>query len=305
MVEELVGRTVYIKDVIYMNFGIMQGRLTPSNGRGIQFFPFDSWRSEFSIANSIGLQEIEWIFDYDRFDNNPLWTEAGCNDIIREINETNIMVNTVCWDYFMRKPFHKIKDFDERNVCLEENKKFFVRTLEGMEYIGANLIEIPLVDNSSAKTEKERNLIIEFICFCCDRAAEKGIMVGLETDFPPIDEPVSFRKFLDSIGRENVKANFDSGNSSGIGYDAVDELTALNQYVQNVHIKDRLQGNGTVKLGTGSADFDKVFSTLKQIDYKGSFIMQAARSEDGTEADNIIDQIKFVKGYLKKYGFEA
>ena len=48
------------------SYGIMQGRLTPSNGRGIQFFPFDNWQQEFITGSSIGLNEIEWIFDYDR-----------------------------------------------------------------------------------------------------------------------------------------------------------------------------------------------------------------------------------------------
>ena len=38
--------------------GIMQGRLTEPNGRGIQFFPFDNWRPEFEAAKEIGLDEI-------------------------------------------------------------------------------------------------------------------------------------------------------------------------------------------------------------------------------------------------------
>ena len=47
-----------------LSFGIMQGRLTPANGRGIQFFPFENWENEFMDCARIGLDEIEWIFDY-------------------------------------------------------------------------------------------------------------------------------------------------------------------------------------------------------------------------------------------------
>ena len=52
--------------------GIMQGRLTPPKGRGIQFFPFDYWENEFWMAKELELDEIEFIFDYDRYDQNPL-----------------------------------------------------------------------------------------------------------------------------------------------------------------------------------------------------------------------------------------
>ena len=33
-----------------ISFGIMQGRLTPSQGKGIQFFPFDHWEKEFELG---------------------------------------------------------------------------------------------------------------------------------------------------------------------------------------------------------------------------------------------------------------
>lgn len=65
-----------------MNFGIMQGRLTKPKGRGIQFFPFENWENEFWIAKEIGLNEIEWIFDFDNFKENPLWTSEGRKKLI-------------------------------------------------------------------------------------------------------------------------------------------------------------------------------------------------------------------------------
>ena len=47
--------------------GIMQGRLTCPKGRGIQFFPFDNWENEFYKAEKLGLDEIEFIFDFDDY----------------------------------------------------------------------------------------------------------------------------------------------------------------------------------------------------------------------------------------------
>lgn len=282
-----------------IRFGIMQGRLTPSNGRGIQFFPFEFWKEEFHIGQRIGIQEIEWIFDYPNYNENPIWSAEGQEEISKKIEKTGIVVKTVCWDYFMRRPFYK-QSGTARMEWFTENKRILEQVLAGMEKIGAELIEIPLVDDSSIQTDNEREEAIRFIRWACDLAAGKGMKVGLETDFPV----GVFVDFLNEIGCGNVKANYDSGNSSGLGYDAKDELESLGEYVYNVHIKDRLKGNGTMKLGTGSADFDKVFGTLKKIGYGNSFIMQAARGEDGEESKEVAGQLSFVKEYLKKYNMK-
>lgn len=281
------------------SIGIMQGRLTMPLGRGIQFFPFEEWKEEFKVAQKIGIDEIEWIFDYQNYQKNPLWTKEGRNELINIIKDTGVKVQTICWDYFMRRPFYKYDSCDAFKV-LEENKRIMQKVLEAMAEIKAGLIEVPMVDDSSVKTKYEEEDAITFIRWACDTAAKYEVIVGLETDFPPD----KFSKFLDQIERDNIVANYDSGNSSGLGYCHKEELINLGKYVYNVHIKDRVKGNGTVALGTGSADFDEVFAALKEIDYKNSFILQAARGKDGEEKSNIKQQLDFVKAYLKKYSIE-
>lgn len=274
----------------------MQGRLTKSDGRGIQFFPFEEWKEEFVKGQEIGINEIEWIFDYQNYEANPLWTKNGREEIVELISTTGIKVNSICWDYFMRRPFYKNNTTDSLKI-LEENKLIFKEVLEGMQKIGAKLIEIPMVDDSSVKNPDEEKRAIEFVQWACDEAKRCGIIVGLETDFPP----GKFTEFLDKVERDNVVANYDSGNSSGLGYNHREELLSLGKYVYNVHIKDRVKGNGTVTLGTGSADFEAVFGTLKEIGYNNSFILQAARGEEGAEQEIIREQMAFVKDYLNKY----
>lgn len=275
--------------------GIMQGRLTPSEGKGIQFFPFGNWEKEFVLGEEIGIDEIEWIFDYERYEENPLWTEKGCRAINDSIKATGVKVKSVCFDYFMRRPFFKGKG------SYEENIEFFAHVLEGMERIGASLIEIPFVDDSSVQNDKDREASICLARDMAEKAARKNIVVGFETDMPP----GIFRTFLEDVGRDNVVANYDSGNSSGLGYDHREELLSLGTLVANVHIKDRVFQNGTVKLGTGSADFDQVFAALKSIGYHGSLVLQAARGADGNEKNTILDQMRFVEECVQKYELGA
>ena len=100
---------------------------------------------------------------------------------------------------------------------------------------------------------------------------------------------------------EAKTANYDSGNSSGIGYDPYEEITTLNDYIFNVHIKDRIFHGTTVELGTGSADFEKIFMALSKIDYKNDFILQAAREQEGDELKTIKKQKQFLENYINKY----
>lgn len=277
--------------------GIMQGRLTPAFGRGIQFFPFEEWKEEFITGQEIGIDEIEWIFDYPDYTKNPLWDALGRKELKSLIERSGIRVNSICWDYFMRRPFYKYGEQEAKSV-LVENREVLNGVLCAMIDIGATLLEIPMVDDSSVKSRAEEEKAIDFLRWACDLAAERGIMIGVEADFPPN----RFALFLDKVERGNLVANYDSGNSSGLGFDHEEELLSLNRYVYNVHIKDRIKGNGTVRLGTGSADFDKVFGTLRKINYQNSIILQAARGEDGREKETIHEQMEFVKNFLNKYG---
>lgn len=272
--------------------GIMQGRLTEPKGRGIQFFPFDNWREEFDLVKEIGLDEIEFIFDYDNYEQNPLWQDGG-ERVKEAILLTGVNVHSVCFDYFMRRPFFKF-DGAKREEVLEENKRILNHIICNMEKTEATLIEIPLVDDSSLKNEREAEAFRDFILQILKNAPE-DIKFGLETDLPP----KRFKEYLDSFRQARIGANYDSGNSSGLGYLPYEEVTTLRDYIFNVHIKDRIYHGTTVELGTGSADFEELFRGLKEIAYKGSFILQAARGEDGCEKDTIIRQSEFLKNRIK------
>ena len=127
--------------------------------------------------------------------------------------------------------------------------------------------------------------------------SDRNICFALETDLNCDD----FVEYLNRFNNLRVGANYDSGNSSGLGYDAYEEVITLKNRILNIHIKDRVLHGTTVKLGTGNADFDALFRGLDEIGYKHNFILQASRGIDGEEEKNILEQMNFVKKYMKKY----
>src|SRR5687768_6794672 len=81
--------------------GVMQGRLSPRPPEKLQAFPWSSYAAEFPKAARLGLHSIEWIFEAPRFEENPLWTEAGREEILSLIEDSGVRVQSVCADYFM------------------------------------------------------------------------------------------------------------------------------------------------------------------------------------------------------------
>ncbi|MFH1857765.1 MAG: sugar phosphate isomerase/epimerase, partial [Candidatus Omnitrophota bacterium] len=54
--------------------GIIQGRLSPPVKGRIQAFPKDTWEKEFSLSQICGFDAIEWIFECEAYQKNPIWT---------------------------------------------------------------------------------------------------------------------------------------------------------------------------------------------------------------------------------------
>jgi sugar phosphate isomerase/epimerase len=123
------------------------------------------------------------------------------------------------------------------------------------------------------------NNFIRNIKFVIRTAENAGINISLETDLAPL----SFAKLIDSIGSKNVTVNYDIGNSAALGYDPVEEFKAYGDKITDLHIKDRIIGGASVLLGTGDANFLKIFNLLSKYDYKGIIIFQAFRDDEGVE----------------------
>lgn len=274
------------------SIGIMQGRLTPQGDNQIQFFPFNNWQKEFKDAAEIGIDEIEWIFDFDNFENNPLWTENGIKEIKENIKTSGVRINVICADYFMRKPFFRVSEEVKSNSIMMLKK-----LVEKASLINASVVEIPFLDNSSMKTKDEQDVVIKILNEILPDLKEKNIVINLETDL----DSKSFKLFLSKLPNKFFMVTYDSGNSSGLGYNPEAEFESYGDRISHVHIKDRLKGGKTVELGKGDANFEKIFESIGKIGYKGSFILQVARGVDGKEKDTIKNQKDFVRKYIERY----
>jgi hexulose-6-phosphate isomerase len=267
--------------------GIMQGRLSPRIDGKIQAYPASTWQKEFEIAQEIGYAAIEWIVEKP-VETNALMTDFGKAEIKKVIASTGVRIDYVCADIFMQQPLVRMTE-----EAKSQNKDYLLKILKNAKEVGALGVEIPFVDNSSIKNDKEKQEFIDTMQDAFKLAKDLDIKISLETDLSPI----AFKELLELIDLDFVQANYDIGNSASLGFDPKEELDAYGQRILNVHVKDRKLGGTTVPLGTGNANLDLVFKELNEINYSGGITMQAARGDDDVKIAK--EQFGYVQSIIK------
>ncbi|MGE5053081.1 MAG: sugar phosphate isomerase/epimerase family protein [Acidobacteriota bacterium] len=273
-------------------FGIMQGRLSPPENGRLQSFPRNAWSQEFARARAAGLSYIEWIYDDYGASVNPITTEEGLAELNALKQQTGIETPAICGDWLMDFPL--VRCSEQQRV---EREQVLHSLLRWGKKIGASRVVLPFVDASSIHTEDEKITVLRVLERALPLSEELGVEIHLEADLGPAD----FASFLARIRHPNIKVNYDSGNSSGLGYVASEEFTSYGDRIGSIHIKDRLRlSDGRVvtkPLGQGSADFEDLFGSIRKIGYRGGLTLQVARGSDGDEVTWIRKQIAFLRQY--------
>ncbi|MGZ6346277.1 MAG: sugar phosphate isomerase/epimerase family protein [Anaerolineales bacterium] len=254
--------------------GIMEGRLFPPEAGRFQSFPRDHWADEYLLAAQAGLDCIEWIYDLYGADVNPLATDAGVEQMKLLSKKHGVRVLSLCADYFMDKPLVRANP-----VVLIERLATLKWLMARCKLLGMNRIVIPFVDASRIDTDEEFDEVCATLTGVLPVAADTGIEIHLESSLPPN----RFAELLARLPHPKLKVNYDSGNSSSLGFKVQDEFSAYGKRIGSVHIKDRLFGGSTVPIGKGDADFPALAESLKSIRYSGDFILQVARETPGNE----------------------
>lgn len=272
------------------DIGIMQGRLLPPvNGR-LQAFPGKEWAKEFPLARECGFDAVELIFDLDGIEINPLNSENGVKQIQELTNMFDIKVRSVCADYFMGNGFLRVTE-DERN----ENIKVLRDLTYRCQKIRISYIVLPFVDQAEVRTDEELEKVRISLLSVLEQTDECDVVYALEMSLPA----ETIASFLDEVDHPRLKINYDTGNSTALGYDLVSEIEQLYPWIVDVHIKDRKVGGESCLLGEGDTDFDGVFAAFAKMNYRGPFILQTQRGTDEIETAN--NHLRFIKDKIAQH----
>jgi len=261
----------------------------------MQAFPYNTWKDEFPIANDLGLNCIEWIFELENIESNPICTDESALELIKLSKKYNVKINSVIADNFMKEPL-----YGEPSSKVSESLNRLIFLIERASTIGIPIIDIPLMGKTSIRDNKRRQLLIYNIKDILEFAKEKQVMISFELDLPP----TIILSFMKELNNSNVGINYDMGNSTMLGFDPENGIKTLGEYIVNVHIKDGIKGGGTVPLGEGDTDFETVFRLLNNLNYEGDYILEAARQnlpnnpDPKSAYDTVYEYITFVKKWI-------
>src|SRR3954454_2631754 len=205
----------------------MQGRLVPPEPGRFQAFPKARWPDEFQFAAEVPLSYIEWIYDLYGADINPLIKDPAKMQEL--INSTGVTVRSLCADYFMDLPFLGCPE-PERNV----RQKMLHSLIDRSPDVGISRIILPFVDASRIESRQDQDVVIKVLNEALTEARRVNVEIHLETDLGPME----FATLLNRVPSPLVKVNYDSGNSSSLGYEPSEEFAAYGDRIGSIHIKD-------------------------------------------------------------------
>lgn len=270
--------------------GFMQGRLIKSERKNfVQSFPWKNWKQEFYIAKKNKIHLMEWTIDYFKFYQNPLIDKKQLNVIKKLKENNNLKIESVTCDFYMQKPITSAKTPYLKKKIFEN----IINLIKSCRKLNIRSIIIPLVDNSSLTKSEDENKTVDFFLKFNHLLKKTNIKILFEIDFSPKKIVKFIKKFDDCYG-----INYDSGNSACLGYKIEDEKVYFDR-VHNIHIKDRIYGGKTVKLGQGDCNFKSLFNFLNKRGYKKNLILQTAKTWKKNEIGEILDNIKFIKKFIK------
>ena len=272
------------------SLGVMQGRLLPKYKERYQAHPVGYWENEFEVASGLNLQFIEFIFDYNEYELNPLYSKIGINKIINTIEKTSVGVRSVCADFLMESPLHS-----KNPAQVKKSQLVISNLMSNLDTLQVKDLVIPCVDQSALVNEDDFVRFINNIQPIIELASKYDINLSLETDL----HPIVFGQFLDLLPSRNVTVNYDTGNSASLGFNPIEEFSVYGNRISDIHIKDRKLNSGSVFLGTGDVKFDLFFEALKSINYNSPFILQVVRDDEGVSVFK--QQLEIFRNIIQKY----
>ena len=180
----------------------------------------------------------------------------------------------------------------------------FAKSLETVSSLGVRQAFI-----SVKSGEIDRDYVYGRLADIGDAAAEKDVMVVLETHPDLATNGDVARATMEGVGHPNVRINFDTANVCfyNEGATAVSELEKVIDYVASVHLKETDGGYKSwhfPALGEGAVDFPKVFEMLADRSYSGPYILELEGIKDEVlDQEGVHGRIEASLDYLAGHGF--
>ena len=219
-------------------------------------------------AKEIGLNGIQLSNVKDELEIEKL-SGTGIADLKNLVGSFGLVISAVCGDL----GGHEFTDESDVESRIARTKKI----MDVTRGLGCSIVQTHIGKIAEDKNAEERKVMK----YALETLGQYGDKIGcfLATETGP-ESPSLMLELLSAIKYETLKVNYDPANLIMKGYDPIEGVNILKDYIIHTHAKDGKRNNGEVPLGEGDVDFKKYLEALKNINYQGFFVIEREAGEN-------------------------
>jgi len=268
-----------------------------------------TWEEKFRAAKKAGFDYMELSIDETdeklaRLD----WTDEEIETLRSVMRYMGISFPTMCLSGHRKYPFGS-KNPETRKRAMEIMEKAISLSVR----LGIRCIQLATYDVYYEDSDEEtKAFFLEGMKEAVAMASRAGVILAMEImDTQFAGTIVRAMHYLKEIPSPYFKIYPDMGNLSNFSNDVAGEFEIGLPETVAIHVKETKPGVfKEVPFGEGEVKFKEIFAKLKELDYKGMFLVEMWADNSTCQsveqaAGKIADAYNFVTGKMKEAGMEV
>ncbi|MEN5018495.1 L-ribulose-5-phosphate 3-epimerase [Erwinia sp. Eh17-17] len=268
-----------------------------------------SWPERLALAKACGFDFVEMSVDETDLRLSRLqWSKEQRLSLVNAMMETGVTIPSMCLSGHRRFPFGsrdpatRQQAYTLMEQAIQLAKDVGIRTIQ---LAGYDVYYEPHDEGTVAR-------FAEGLAWAVDRAAAAQVMLAVEIMDTEFINAISKWKLWD---KQQASPWFtvypDVGNLTAWGNDVAAELALGIDRIAAIHLKDTQPVTASspgqfrdVPFGEGCVDFVGVFRTLKQLNYRGAFLIEMWTEKAEEPVAEIVQARRWIEQKMKEGGLQ-
>ncbi|WP_447870570.1 L-ribulose-5-phosphate 3-epimerase [Serratia fonticola] len=266
-----------------------------------------SWPERLALAKACGFDFVEMSVDEsDERLARLSWSKEQRLSLVSAMLETGISIPSMCLSGHRRFPFGSHDEASRQQAYL-----IMEQAIQLAKDVGIRTIQLAGYDvYYEQQDEGTLARFTEGMQWAVERAAAAQVMLAVEIMDTEFMSSISKWKSWDSLLASPWFTVYpDVGNLSAWGNDVAQELQLGIDRIAAIHLKDTFPVTETspgqfrdVPFGEGCVDFVALFRTLKQLNYRGAFLIEMWTEKADEPVAEIVQARRWIEQQMQQGG---
>lgn len=266
-----------------------------------------SWSERLALAKACGFDFVEMSVDEsDERLARLNWSKEQRLSLVSAMLETGISIPSMCLSGHRRFPFGSHDEATRQQAYL-----IMEQAIQLAKDVGIRTIQLAGYDvYYEQQDEGTLARFTEGLQWAVERAAAAQVMLAVEIMDTAFMNSISKWKSWDTLLASPWFTVYpDVGNLSAWGNDVTQELQLGIDRIAAIHLKDTFPVTATspgqfrdVPFGEGCVDFVALFRTLKQLNYRGAFLIEMWTEKADEPVAEIVQARRWIEQQMQQGG---